>query len=68
MAELHEALFDIPRTVARESAALRVLAANTVDRITGKTSQNEAQDWALLEEYLRQSYRSIQRALHVARR
>jgi len=46
-----------------ESAELRVLANNTVDLITSQTSTYVEGDWAKLEDYLRQCYRSIQRAL-----
>lgn len=61
MAELHSAIFGITPDQARESAELRVLASNTVDLITSKTSTNPASDWAKLEEYLRQCYASIVR-------
>lgn len=61
MAELHSAIFGITPDQARESAELRVLAGNTVDLITSKTSANPASDWAKLEEYLRQCYASIVR-------
>lgn len=61
MAELHSAIFGITPDQARESAELRVLASNTVDLITSKTSTNPASDWAKLEEYLRQCYDSIVR-------
>jgi hypothetical protein len=45
----------------RESAELRVLANNTVNLITGKTSTDPEADWAKLESYLRDCYRSIQK-------
>jgi hypothetical protein len=61
MADLHSAIFGITPDQARESAELRVLASNTVDLITSKTSTNPASDWAKLEEYLRQCYASIVR-------
>lgn len=61
MAELHSAIFGITPDQARESAEFRVLASNTVDLITSKTSTNPASDWAKLEEYLRQCYASIVR-------
>ncbi|MCC7354894.1 MAG: hypothetical protein IT330_14210 [Anaerolineae bacterium] len=63
MVELHSAIFGIPPERARESAELRVLANNTVDKITGKTSTNVEADWVKLEDYLRQCYRSIQREM-----
>lgn len=61
MAELHSAIFGITPDQARESAEFRVVASNTVDLITSKTSTNPASDWAKLEEYLRQCYASIVR-------
>ena len=61
MADLHSALFDITPEQACESAELRVLAADTVDRITSKTSTDPASDWEKLEEYLCQCYTSIVR-------
>lgn len=66
MVELHSAIFGITAEQARESAELRVLANNTVDLITSKTSTNPEADWAKLEDYLRQCYRSLQRAIKQA--
>jgi hypothetical protein len=63
MVDLHSAIFGITTEQARESAELRVLAGNTVDLITSKTSTDVAADWAKLEEYLRQCYSSIQHEL-----
>ena len=63
MTELHSVIFGISPEQARESAELRVLANNTVDLITSKTSTDVEGDWAKLEDYLRQCYHSIQRAL-----
>jgi hypothetical protein len=63
MAQLHSATFGITPEQARESAELRVLANNTVDLITGKTSTDVEGDWRKLQDYLRQCYRSIQREL-----
>jgi hypothetical protein len=63
MTELHSALFGIAPEAARESAELRVLANNTVDLITGHTSTDPEADWRKLEDYLRQCYRSIGRAV-----
>jgi hypothetical protein len=63
MIELHAAVFDLASEQARESAELRVLACNTVDLITGKLSTDVPGDWAKLESYLRDCYRSIQREL-----
>jgi len=61
MVKLHSAVFGLTPEQARESAELRVLANNTVDLITSKTSTDVEGDWAKLEEYLRQCYRSIGR-------
>ena len=61
MIELHSALFGLTPEQARESAELRVLANNTVDLITSRTSSNPEADWAIVEEYLRQCYRSLER-------
>jgi hypothetical protein len=63
LVHLHSALFDLTPEQVRESAHLRVRAADTVDRITSGRSTNREEDWRQLEEYLRQCYRSIQRAL-----
>lgn len=59
MTELHSAVFGISLERASLSAELRVLANNTVDLITSKTSTDVAGDWRKLEEYLRQCYTSI---------
>jgi hypothetical protein len=63
MTRLHSAIFGITPEQARESAELRVLANNTVDHITSKTSADPEADWLKLEDYLRQCYRSIGRHL-----
>jgi hypothetical protein len=63
LVHLHSALFDLTPEQVRESARLRVLAADTVDRITSGQSTNSEEDWRQLEEYLRQCYRSIHQAL-----
>jgi len=63
MVQLHSVLFGITPEQARPSAELRVLANNTVDLITGRLSTNVEGDWARLEEYLRQCYRSIAQAM-----
>jgi hypothetical protein len=65
MTDLHCTLFNLTPEQARESAELRVLAMNTVDLITSKTSKDPEGDWKKLEDYLRQCYRSIERqAVH----
>ncbi len=61
--DLHSAIFGLKPEQVRESAEWRVMAADTVDRITGKISTDIEDDWAKLEEYLRRCYRSIQREL-----
>lgn len=63
MVQLHSDLFGITPEQARPSAELRVLANNTVDLITGRLSSDIEGDWAKLEEYLRQCYRSIAQAM-----
>jgi len=63
LVELHSELFGITPEQARESAELRVRAAETVDRITSKTSTDVEGDWRSLEGDLRRCYRSIQREL-----
>jgi hypothetical protein len=63
MVELHGAIFGLPPERVRESAEWRVQANNTVDLITSKRSTDIAGDWACIEEYLRNCYRSIQREL-----
>ena len=63
MAELHSAIFGLPVEQVYESAEWRVRAADTVDLITGKRSQDVEGDWAKLEEYLRRCYHLLQLAL-----
>lgn len=63
MAELHSAIFGLPVEQVRESAEWRVRAADTVDLITGKKSQDIEGDWAKLEEYLRRCYQLLQLAI-----
>jgi hypothetical protein len=67
MVELHSAIFGLTPEQARESAELRVLANNTVDLITSKTSTDPEADWAKLEDFLRQCYRSIEQEAQAAR-
>jgi hypothetical protein len=63
MVALHSTIFGIAPDRARESAELRVLANNIVDRITGRISTDVEGDWATLEDYLRRCYRSIRQAM-----
>jgi hypothetical protein len=58
--DLHSAILDLSCEQVKESAEWRLRAANTVDLITNNTSTDVESDWAKLEEYLRQCYRSIQ--------
>lgn len=60
MIDLHGALFGLPPDRARESAELRVRAAETVDQITSGRSADVEGDWRKLEDQLRQCYRSIE--------
>ncbi len=64
MTDLHSALFGLTPEQARESAEYRVLANSIVDRISSKTSTDPVADWAQLEAYLRQCYRSIEREVN----
>jgi hypothetical protein len=59
LASLHAALFQAAPEAARRSAELRALAAKTVDRITGKYSDDVDADWCAVEDYLRQAYQVI---------
>ncbi len=61
--ELHCALFGLTPEQARESAEWRVLATDTVDLITSRTSTNIEQDWRKLEGYLQKAYGSIAQEL-----
>lgn len=60
MTELHVEIFRLSPEQVRESAEWRVKANDTVDLITQKQSKDIEGDWARLEDYLRQCYRSIQ--------
>jgi len=59
LTDLHSAIFGLKPEQMRESAEWRVMAADTVDGITSKTSTDIEGDWTKLEEYLRRCYRSI---------
>ncbi|HJT55699.1 MAG TPA: hypothetical protein VJ761_04325 [Ktedonobacteraceae bacterium] len=61
--ELHCALFGLTPDQVRESAEWRLLAADTVDLITSRTSTNIEQDWRKLEGYLQKAYGSISEQL-----
>jgi hypothetical protein len=60
---LHGALFGLRPEQARESAEYRLLATNTVDLITSKTSTDVEGDWIKLEAYLQMAYASIVREM-----
>jgi hypothetical protein len=60
LAFLHAALFDSTPERMRVSAALRALAAATVDRITGNYSDDTAADWRRIEWLLCDAYRAVQ--------
>ncbi len=62
---LHSALFDLSPAQAEESAEWRMLAANTVDLISSRTSSDVEGDWRKLEAYLCKAYASI--ALEIQR-
>lgn len=68
MIKLHSTVFNVPPEQATESAELRVLANNTVDLITSKTSSDPERDWRTLEVYLRDCYRSIQQSAQASAR
>jgi hypothetical protein len=57
--DLHCALFGLRPEPARESAEFRMLAADTVDLITSRTSTDVEGDWRKLEAYLQKAYASI---------
>jgi hypothetical protein len=59
LTNLHAALFDISHESARRSAELRTLAAEAVDRITGRYSKDVNDDWKQVESYLQQAYYAV---------
>jgi len=60
---LHAALFNSTPEMMRASAEWRAEAAKAVDRITGKYSEDVAEDWQRVEEYLRNAYRAVLAAI-----
>ena len=62
--DLHCALFGLTPDQARESAEWRLLAADTVDLITSRTSTSIEEDWKRLEGYLQKAYGSIVQELN----
>ena len=63
MIDLHSAIFGISKDAASESGEQRVQANVILDTITGRTSQDPANDWLKCEEHLRRCYQSIQQAM-----
>ena len=59
LANLHAALFDSTPALMRRSAELRALAAQTVDRITGRYSTDVAGDWRQVEAHLYEAYQAV---------
>jgi hypothetical protein len=59
LTDLHAHLFQLAPDAARESAEYRVRASNTVDRITGRRSEDPERDWRSLEDDLRHCYGSV---------
>jgi hypothetical protein len=67
LANLHAALFDATPESMRLSAEWRARAAKAVDRITGEYSQNVAEDWRRVQEYLQNAYRAVKAELQAGR-
>lgn len=63
LADLHAALFGLPRDATGESGAARARAADVVDEITSGRSRDVPTDWARVEDHLRDCYRSVGRQL-----
>lgn len=61
-ARLHAGLFNSTPEIMRESGVYRAQAAAVVDRISGRYSPDVPADWARVEAYLRQAYRTIEQA------
>jgi hypothetical protein len=59
LANLHAALFHSTPDAIHTSAHYRALAAEAVDRITGKRSLDIQADWRAVEENLRTAYRAV---------
>ncbi len=64
LAALHAELFGEPADGMRESAGWRVVANNTVDRITSGSSSNPEFDWLQIQDELTRCYRSIYRLVN----
>lgn len=63
LTDLHAATFGIDAETAGASGERRSLAAEAVDRITSRTTADEAAEWRRVEDELRGCYRLIQEAL-----
>ncbi|HVA23228.1 MAG TPA: hypothetical protein VMW62_02450 [Chloroflexota bacterium] len=63
LADLHAALFGLPREATAESGVARARAAGVVDEITSGRSRDVPGDWARVEQHLRDCYRDINRRL-----
>jgi len=59
LARLHAAQFNSDPQTMQPSAEFRALAAKTVDRITGRYSDDVPGDWDRVESYLRRAYGAI---------
>lgn len=59
LAALHAALFNATPQAMRLSAEWRARAAEAVDRITGKYSDDVDEDWRRVEAYLQNAYRAV---------
>jgi hypothetical protein len=64
LTRLHAALFESTPEAMRPSAEYRALAAKTVDRITGRYTDDVPGDWQRIEQYLRQAYQAVMDAKH----
>jgi hypothetical protein len=63
LADLHAALFGLPREATAESGVARARAADVVDEITSGRSRHVAGDWARVEQHLRDCYRGLAQQL-----
>jgi hypothetical protein len=64
LARLHAALFESTPEAMRPSAEYRALAAKTVDRITGRYTDDVPGDWQRIEQYLLRAYQAVLDAKH----
>lgn len=66
LAELHAGLFGGSVEAMLPSAVNRAVAATTVDLITSKQSKDVEADYRLVEDYLRVSYRQVNKVIAAA--